>query len=88
MKQIFITILLMISFSASAWDGYDWERGNYVEITEGLDVSEGDVIEIYDYEYGDYRQVEVTDVTDTYSGVEVEVYDHNLGEIRYLDMEE
>ena len=87
MKNVLIALLMIVSFSASAWEGYDWDKGNYVEITEGSDVSEGDIIEIYDYEYGDYRQVEVTDVTETSGGVEVEIYDRDLGEMRYLDME-
>ncbi|QDH46811.1 hypothetical protein LAh8_49 [Aeromonas phage LAh_8] len=87
MKKFFIFMLALVSFSAFSWEGYDWEAGNYVEITEESYVSEGDEVEIYDYSAGEYRWVQVTDVTETEESVEVEVYDQTADKTRYLDMD-
>ena len=86
---IIVTFTLWaISQLAFAWDGYDYEKGTYVEIDEGNLVREGETIEIYDYEDGEYKDVEVESVDNDGSSVEVEVYDPDTGETRTLDMEE
>ena len=74
--------------SANAWDGYDYEKGTYVEIDKGNLVREGETIEIYDYEDGEYNDVEVENIDNYGSTVEVEVYDSETGETRTLDMED
>ena len=48
---------------------------------------EGEDIEIYDYNAGEYRNVEVQNI-DRYGGsTEVEVYDYETGEYRTLEMD-
>lgn len=89
MKKVIISllvILLLPSFS-HAWDGYDYETGNYVEIDKGNLVREGEEIEYYDYESGEYRYGEVQDIQSSGSGAEVEVYDYESGEYRTFEME-
>lgn len=88
MKYIVFLILAFFSVPAYAWDGYDWQKGNYIEIDKGNLVREGRDIEIYDYSSGQYRDVEVQDVRPSYGGgAEVEVYDYNSGEYRTFDMD-
>ena len=50
MKIILSVILLIASYSVSAWDGYDYTKGNYVEIDKGNLVRQGNEIEYYDFE--------------------------------------
>ena len=59
MRLILCCLVLCISSLTLAWDGYDWESGNYVEIEDGNLVREGEEIEIYDWETGEYKDVEV-----------------------------
>jgi len=88
MKKIIIAIVIFLApFSVSAWDGYDYEKGAYVEIDKGNLVREGEDIEIYDYDTGEYKDVEVQSITGNGSGAEVEVYDPDTGEYRTLDMD-
>ena len=93
MKRSFILSIILLSvflfspFRASAWDGYDYEKGSYVEIDKGNLVRPGQDIEIYDYGTGEYINVEVQSITGRGSGAEVEVYDYNTGEYRTLDMD-
>ena len=83
MKKIFI-LLVFWAFPVMAWDGYDYSNGTYVEIDKGNLVREGEDIEIYDYNAGEYRNVEVQNI-DRYGGsTEVEVYDYETGEYRTL----
>lgn len=72
---------------AIAWDGYDYESGSYVEIEKGNLVREGEEIEYYDYETGDYRSAEVEEIQGSGDGAEVEVYDYESGEFRTFEME-
>jgi hypothetical protein len=86
MKRIFLLTLFVVT-SASAWDGYDYENGTYVEIDKGNLVREGHNIEIYDYS-GGYKDVEVTGISRSGGEVEVEVYDSKTGQHRTLSMED
>lgn len=70
-----------------AWDGYDHEKGTYIEIDKGNLVRPGKDIEIYDYSTGQYKDVEVQSIRGSGSNTEVEVYDYSTGEFRTLDME-
>jgi hypothetical protein len=86
------TLLLVIGFllfpiGAIAWDGYDYDRGNYIEIDKGNLVRSGNDIEIYDYDTGDYKDVEVESISRSGGSVEIEVYDYDRGEHRNFDME-
>ncbi|HBR21734.1 MAG TPA: hypothetical protein DD713_04095 [Nitrospiraceae bacterium] len=70
-----------------AWDGYDYEKGSYIEIGKGNLVRSGKDIEIYDYGTGEYKDVEVESIKRYGSSVEVEVYDYSTGEYRTFEME-
>ena len=80
-------LLLMMPIMALAWDGYDYEKGAYVEINKGNLVRPGQDIELYDYSTGEYRDVEVQSIRGSGSGAEVEVYDYGTGQYRTLDMD-
>ncbi len=85
--RFIITLFLIVSSSAFTWNGYDYEKGAYVEIDKGNLVRSGHDIETYDYSTGEYKDVEVESVHDSGSTVEVEVYDYNTGEHRTLEMD-
>lgn len=78
-------VALFLSSSAFAWQGYDYERGAFIEIEKGNLVRPGREIEIYDYDKG-YINVEVESIYRRGRTVEVEVYDYNSGETRTLEM--
>jgi hypothetical protein len=86
-----ILVSLFLVFSSAnlfAWEGYDYEKGNYVEIEKGNLVREGETIEIYDYEDGEYKDVDVESIDRNGSTVEIEVYDSDTGENRTIEMED
>jgi len=87
MRKVLFVAILFSAVPAFAWDGYDYEKGSYVEIEKGNLVRSGEEIEIYDYGDGEYKNVEVESITGSGSGAEVEVYDHDTGEHRTLDMD-
>lgn len=88
MKIIFLAVLMLTSTSAFAWDGYDYDKGTYVEIDKGNLVREGNDIEYYDSGTGEYRTGEVQSIERSGSSVEVEVQDSETGETRTFDMED
>lgn len=88
MKKILLLSFLTISFSAFAWDGYDYDKGANVEIDKGNLVREGNDIEYYDYSTGEYRTGEVQSIERSGSSVEVEVQDSETGETRTFEMEQ
>lgn len=51
--------LIVLPISVLAWDGYDYETGNYIEIEGGNLVRAGEEIEYYDYESNEYRTFEM-----------------------------
>jgi hypothetical protein len=84
MKYILLILWVITPLSLSiAWDGYDYEKGGYIEIEKGNLVRPGKEIEIYDYSDGEYKNVEVESVNSD----EVEVYDNETGESRTFEME-
>ena len=89
-SKLIVTILacLVIPVSTHAWDGYDYDKGNYVEIEKGNLVRSGNEIEIYDYGTGEYHDVEVESINRSGSTVEIDVYDHNTGEHRTIEMDD
>lgn len=80
-------LFLLFSQVVFAWDGYDYEKGNYIEIDKENLVRRGNTIEIYDYGDGSYKDVEVEDIHRFGNSVEIEVYDNNTGEYRTFEME-
>jgi hypothetical protein len=90
MKKILIKIifgLTLLPLTLSALEGYDYETGTHVEIEDGNLVREGQEIEYYDYDTGDYRHGDVESVQKSGSGAEVEVYDQESGEYRTFEMD-
>lgn len=86
-RVILVLAAVLLPCAASAWDGYDYEHGTYIEIEKGNLVRQGREIEIY--EYGDgYRQVEVDSVRRYGSRVEIEVIDSETGQARTFTMDE
>lgn len=79
---------LVLPLTSMAWDGFDYDKGTYVEIDEGNLVRSGEEIEIYDYDDDEYKYVEVQDINRYGSTVEVEVYDYDTGEYRTLEMDD
>lgn len=88
MKYLGLIAFILFSANSIAWDGYDANTGNSVEIGSGNLVRSGETIEIYDYEDGQYKDVDVESITSYGSSVEVEVYDHDSGEYRTLEMDQ
>jgi len=89
MKKFVIPILIILfSFPAFAWDGYDYERGSYIEIEKGNLVRPGEEIEYYDYGSGEYRYGDVESINRSGSIIEIEIYDHETGEYRTFEMED
>ena len=90
MRPLLLSLIAMVAIMCSnvfAWDGYDWERGSYIEIEGGNLVRPGNDIEIYDYEAGEYKDVEVQSIDRYGSSVEIEVLDYSTGDYRTFDME-
>lgn len=90
MKKIVLAIsccILMSPAHALAWDGFDYESGNFVEIESGNLVRSGQEIEIFDYADGKYKDVEVVGIDRFGSRVDVEVYDPERDEFRTFEMD-
>ena len=77
----------MLATSAHAWDGYDYDKGSYIEIDKGNLVRSGKEIEIYDYNTGSYKDVEVQSIHRNGSTVEIEVKESETGEERTFEMD-
>ena len=87
-KTLLVVALILLPIGAMAWDGYDYDRGNYIEIDKGNLVRSGNDIEIYDYDTGDYKDVEVESINRSGGSVEIEAYDYDTGEYRTFDMDQ
>lgn len=88
MTKFLFSLLALASFNAFSWDGYDYEKGSYVEIEKGQLVRKGREIEVYDYGSGAYRDVEVESIRRVGSKVEIEVTDSATGESSTLEMDD
>jgi hypothetical protein len=78
--------LLLSSLSLFAWDGYDYDKSNYVAIEKGNLVRSGKEIQYYDYENGEYKNAYVDRIRDSGNKVELEVTDSDTGESRTFEM--
>lgn len=87
MKRLLFLLLIFFPHQSFAWDGYDSETGDYVEIEKGNLVRRGQDIEVYDHGSGEYKDVTVEGVREGIGSVEVEVYDYNKGEYKTYEME-
>ena len=79
MIKILVISAMLFATPCMAWDGYDYDKGNYIEIEQGNLVRSGRTIEIYDYDNGQYKDVEVESIQRVPGAVEVEVYDPQTG---------
>lgn len=86
-KLLFIAAMLFAT-PCMAWDGFDYEKGAYIEIEKENLVRSGSTIEIFDYEDGEYKDVEVESIQRIPGGVEIEVSDPESGENRTFEMDE
>lgn len=86
MKYILLFILFFISTSY-AWDGYD-SNGHSVEIEKGNLVREGEDIEVYDYNDGEYKNVTIENIYSYGNTVEIEAYDYDSGEYVTYEMDD
>ncbi len=71
-----------------AWSGYDYEKGDFVEIDKGNLVRGGNDIEFYDYDDGSYHNADVESIHRSGSTVDVDVYDYDNDEYRTLEMDD
>jgi len=88
MKIIQTFFLLSLSTPCFSWEGQNITTGSQVEIESGNLIRDGEEIEVYDYDLGEYRTVEVNDISRFGSTVEVEVTDLETGEEHTLEMED
>jgi len=86
--RVYIALaFLLASPCALSWDGYDYEKGAFVEIQKGNKVRAGEEIEVFDYDKGEFIEVEVQSIRRTGRSVTVEVIDSETGEDRTLEMD-
>jgi hypothetical protein len=88
MRFLFALLAAVTSLPALSWDGFDYDKGAYVEIQKGQLVRSGKDIEVFDYSKGKYIEVEVQSIQRRGNKVEVEVIDHDAGEVRTLEMDD
>lgn len=88
MKHLIFISMLALSAPSFAWDGYDSDSGNSIQIEQGNLVRPGETIEFYDGAEGEYRSGDVESINRYGSSVEVEVYDQEAGEYRTFEMED
>lgn len=87
-KIIFVGAMLLISTTALAWSGSDTETAGAIEIESGNLVRQGETIEFFDSDSGDYRSADVESINSSGGTTEVEVYDHDSGEYRTFEMDD
>lgn len=86
MVNIRLLLILSISYCSlvSGWDGYDYDKGEYIEIGKGNLVRTYKDIEVYHYSDGSYHDEEVQGFYEK----ELETYDYATGEYNYYEMDE
>lgn len=82
-----ITATLLFPLVAEAWDGYDQDTGQYIEIKNDEDLIAGTDIEFYDYRDNKYHDGNIVSVTRGGS-IEVEIYDYDRKEYRTFVFDE
>lgn len=90
MKKIMLIIMILFAQAEFlyAWDGYDYDNDNFVEIEEGNLVRSGNDIEVYSYGSGEYHDVTVESITRYGNSVELEVYNWDTGSYETYEMED
>lgn len=88
LKTFVAALVVLLAVPCMAWDGYDYDKGNFVEIDKGNLVRRGETIEVYDYGDGQYKDMEVRGIERGPGSVDVEVYDPEADEVRTFEMED
>lgn len=85
MNKLFYFLLIVVSGTSFlfGWDGFDYDKGEYVEIEKGNLVRKYKDIEVYHYRDGSYHDEEVQG----FYGNELETYDYDTGEFHYYEMD-
>lgn len=84
MRYLITTIIFcMGTMSANAWDGYDCDSSEYIEIEKRNLVRPGRDIEVYHWDLCEYIDEEVISV----SSHEVETYDPETDQYHTYDMD-
>ena len=86
-KVLLASVLFLYFFSiqfATAWEGYNYDTGSYIEIESYDHQGQGEgEVEYYDYDTGEYR----SGYLDMYPGGSGELTDYETGETYEVDME-
>ncbi|MEZ1840312.1 DUF5334 family protein [Pseudomonas putida] len=88
LRLVATVVLLGAATAASAWSGSDASTAGSIEIESGNLVRQGETIEFYDSDSGDYRSADVESINSYGGTTEVEVYDHDAGEYRTFEMDD
>lgn len=82
MKKFLIIFCFLFS-PAFAWDGYNLETGEFINIDKDQLIRPGEEIEMFNYSTGEYEYREV-DYVDDYA---IETFDYETGEYEtfYMD---
>lgn len=88
LRLVAAVVMLGIATTASAWSGSDTSTAGSIEIESGNLVRQGETIEFYDSDSGDYRSADVESINSYGGTTEVEVYDHDSGEYRTFEMDD
>lgn len=78
-----LILLALFPISVFAWEGYESDSGNLIEIDDGSQLKAGKEIEVYDWSDDEYKTYEVQQVLDD----SIEVYDYGEGEFKFLEMQ-
>jgi hypothetical protein len=77
-----LTTLILYQVNLYAWDGYDYDTSNYIEIEHS--VVAGKDIEIYDYDDESYHDVLVISINR--NRIDLEVFDYDTSNYRTFEM--
>jgi len=75
--RIAIIVLVAVVWASSAcygWDGYDWNKGEFVEVGKGNLVRTGNDIEVYHWGGAGYQDETVTDISHSGDVTTVDAY--------------
>ena len=78
-----LSVLMFCPAHLCAWDGYDYDTGNYIEMEHPA--KPGADVEIYDYD--DEAWHDVTVISLNSQGTDIEVFDYDTGDYRTFEME-
>ena len=80
-----LIVLLLCPLNLCAWDGYDHDSEDFIEIENPALVMPGQDIEIYDYSDETYHDVNVISVQRN-GTVVIEVFGNDTGDYRTFEM--